>query len=260
MNIVIIEDESIAARRLQKMVLGLKEGIKVVAILDSVLGTVAWLRQHKAPDLILMDIELVDGQSFEIFKQVEVPCPVIFTTAYDEYAIQAFKVNSIDYLLKPIQEKELKQSLLKFEQLHKLFGSRQPTAINIEQLLEELRIQHAQPQQLPRERILVKQGQRMFPLLTNEIAYFYTKERLVWAYTKDSRHFLVDYTLDELEKTLDNKNFFRANRQFIVAFHSVSRLNHYFNGKLKVNLQPISEEELIISREKALEFRSWLGE
>jgi two-component system LytT family response regulator len=260
MNIVIIEDEAIAARRIRKMVTELEESANVVAVLDTVEASVQWLQKEPLPDLILMDIELVDGQSFEIFGQVDVTCPVIFTTAYDEFAIKAFKVNSVDYLLKPIQEKDLQQSLLKFRSLKKTYGGEASTSRQVEALLREMTAGHKNPATAFRDRILVKQGQRMFSLTTDEVAYFFTKEKLNYVCTKNNRQFLIDFTLDELEKSLNPQHFFRANRQFIVEYRSVDKASLYFNSKLKVVLRPESEEEVIISRDKAAEFRHWLGE
>jgi two-component system LytT family response regulator len=260
MNLVIIEDESIAARRIGKMVQHLDPSIQVQAVLDSVAGTVQWLQNNPAPDLILLDIELVDGQSFEIFNQVELHCPVIFTTAYDEYAIRAFKVNSIDYLLKPIQEKELAQSLQKFKNLKQVFAGKASATLNMETLLQQLREQAMSPARVSRDRILVKQGQRMFPIATAEIAYFFTKDKQNYLCTKSNKQYLIDYTLEELEKSLDHKHFFRANRQYIIEFSAVARVHQYFQSKLKVELTPKPEEEVIISREKVGELRLWLGE
>lgn len=260
MNIVIVEDESIAARRIQKMVLKLDPATKVQAVLDSVAGTVEWLRHNPVPDLVLLDIELADGQSFEIFTRTEVKCPVIFTTAYDEYAIRAFKVNSIDYLLKPIQEKELQKSLQKFRDLKKVFADKIPSSVNVEALLQEMLEQRDSQTKSLRDRILVKQGQRMFPLATAEVAYFFAKEKIIFLRTKGNQQYLIDYTLEELEKSLNPKNFFRANRQYLIGFHAVARVHQYFNSRLKVELTPKPEEDVTISREKAAEFRLWLGE
>ena len=260
MNLVIVEDESIAARRVQKLVQKLDPGTKVQAVLDSVAGAVHWLRNHPAPDLVLLDIELVDGQSFEIFTQVEVKCPVIFTTAYDEFAIRAFKVNSIDYLLKPIQEKELQNSLQKFRSLKKVFADKTPASVNVEALLQEMLEQRVSSTKSIRDRILVKQGQRMFPIATTEVAYFFAKEKIIFVRTKGNQQYLIDYTLEELEKSLNPKNFFRANRQYLIEFHAVARVHQYFNSRLKVELTPKPEDDVTISREKAVEFRLWLGE
>ncbi|QMU28570.1 LytR/AlgR family response regulator transcription factor [Adhaeribacter radiodurans] len=260
MRIVIVEDEAIAARRLRKMVETLEPSCTIEATLDSVSATVNWFNSHLAPDLLLLDIELADGQSFDIFKQIEVACPIIFTTSYDEHAIRAFKLNSIDYLLKPIQEKELQQSLQKLKNLQKVFTERKPLTLQIEALLKEL-----QEQQLPtpgqyRDRILVKQGQRMIPITSNEVAYFFTKEKINFLLTKDNRRYQIDFTMEELEKSLPPKDFFRANRQFLVNYTAVEKVSQDYNAKLKLNLNPSPAEEVIISREKAMEFRQWLGE
>lgn len=260
MRIVIVEDEAITARRLRKMVENLEPTCTVEAMLDSVSATVNWFNTHPVPDLLLLDIELADGQSFDIFSQKEVLCPIIFTTAYDEHAIRAFKLNSIDYLLKPIQEKELQQSLDKLKNLKKVFTDKQPFLLNIEALLKELHEQHAQIPGQYRDRILVKQGQRMIPIISSEVAYFFTKEKLNFLLTKDNRRYQIDFTMEELEKTLNPKDFFRANRQFIVNYTAVAKVSQDYNAKLKLNLTPPPIEEVVISREKAMEFRHWLGE
>jgi two-component system LytT family response regulator len=260
LSVVIIEDEALAARRLGKMLADIDPSARVVAVLDSIEASVGWLAANPRPGLILMDIELVDGQSFEIFDRVAVDCPVIFTTAYDEYAIRAFKVNSIDYLLKPVAEKDLRQSLEKLGRLRGLFAEPDHARLQVASLLRELT---AGPQAGPaayRDRILVKQGQRLFSITTAEVAYFCTREKLNYVRVRDGRQYLVDYSLDELEKSLDPRQFFRANRQFIAGFGAVERVSLYFNGKLKVILNPVPEEDVVISRDKAAEFRQWLGE
>jgi two-component system LytT family response regulator len=241
------------------MVTEIDPAAEVVAVLDSIEASIQWLGANPCPTLILMDIELVDGQSFEIFDQVPINCPVIFTTAYDEYAIKAFKVNSIDYLLKPITEKDLRQSLEKLRRMRTLFAEPDHARLQVASLLRELT---AGPKAIPatyRDRVLVKQGQRMFSLTTDEVAYFGTREKLNYVRSRDGRQYLVDYSLDELEKSLDPAHFFRANRQFIVGFRAVARVSLYFNGKLKVMLNPVSEEDMVISRDRADEFRQWLG-
>ncbi|WP_210490254.1 LytR/AlgR family response regulator transcription factor [Rufibacter aurantiacus] len=260
MRILIVEDEAIAARRLRKMVEALEPGSKIESVLGSVASTVQWLQANPAPDLLLLDIELSDGQSFEIFAQLDVSCPVIFTTAYDEHAIKAFRLNSVDYLLKPIQEKELQRSLLKLRNMKKVFTNKAPNLVNIEALLQEINQQRTPVTDLYRDRILVKQGQRMFPVICQEVAYFFTKEKVSFLRTKDSRCFQVDFTMEELERLLNPKDFFRANRQFIVNFAAIAKVSQELNAKLKISLTPDPEEEIMISREKAMEFRAWLGE
>jgi len=260
LSVVIIEDEALAARRLGKLLADIEPAARVVAVLDSIETSVVWLAANPRPALILMDIELVDGQSFEIFDRVAVDCPVIFTTAYDEYAIRAFKVNSIDYLLKPVSEKDLRQSLEKLGRLRGLFAEPDHARLQVAALLRELTEGPKAGPATYRDRILVKQGQRLFSITTSEVAYFCTREKLNYVRARDGRQYLVDYSLDELEKSLDPRQFFRANRQFIAGFGAVERVSLYFNGKLKVMLNPVPEEDVVISRDKAAEFRQWLGE
>ena len=257
MKILIIEDEALAARRIKAMVAGFDESYEILSVLNSVASTVKWLKENPSPDLLLMDIELVDGQSFEIFNQADVKCPVIFTTAYDEYAIKAFKVNSIDYLLKPVNEDDLKASIEKFHRMKSMYGGQVAEAINIQNLLHELR---AGPDGNYRDRFLIKSGDRLFPVEICDIAYFFTKDKANFIKTHDSREFIVDNTLDELEKSVNPKKFFRINRQFLVEHKSVLKIHLWFNSKLKVELEPKPGEEVIVSREKAAEFRQWLGE
>ena len=259
MNILIIEDEAIAARRIKKMVNDFDSNNNIVGHLDSVEGAVHWFENNPDPDLILCDIELADGQSFEIFNKTTVKSPVIFTTAYDEYAIKAFKVNSVDYLLKPIKEEDLKNSIEKFKQMRKAFATENNPSLNIQSLIEELNIQK-QATFSYRERFLIKQGQRYFTINTEDTAYFYTKGKAVFLKCWDGKEFIIDYSLDDLEKVMDPKHFFRANRQFLVELKSVDKIHMWFNSKLKVQLRPEASEELIVSRERAGEFKQWLGE
>jgi two-component system, LytTR family, response regulator LytT len=256
MKILIIEDEQLAARKLKKLVTEIEPTADIMGMTDSIETSVEWLEANPTPDLILMDIELADGQSFEIFNRTEVNSIIIFTTAYDEYALKAFKVNSIDYLLKPVRSEELKKALDKFKTLQKTGSS--DMRLNIDMLLKELR--QPQGQQAYRDRFLVKQGQKFITVETNDIAYFFTEDRVNFIKTRSGQRFIVDYTLDELEQTLDIRQFFRANRQFIVHAKSVDSVHPFFNSKLKVLLKPTTEEEVLISREKASEFKQWMGE
>lgn len=258
MKILIIEDETIAARQLTAMVVKAEAGAEILGTLDSVDASVQWLSTHPAPDLILMDIELADGQSFEIFSQVDVPSPVIFTTAYDEFALRAFRVNSIDYLLKPIEETALHRALQKFRQLKQTYGS-SDALLKIESLLDELG-RRAPAAGMYRERFLVRQGQRLLPIGTDEVAYFFSQNKVSFLKTYDNRLLHINYTLDELEQNLNPAHFYRATRQFIIGHKAVDKMHFYFGNKLKVELRPPIDEEVIVSREKATAFRRWLGE
>ncbi|GAB3993812.1 LytTR family DNA-binding domain-containing protein [Spirosoma daeguense] len=272
MNILIIEDEEPTARKLKRLVQEIEPTANLVGQTGSVEESVAWLRQNGInpalrPDVILMDIELADGQSFAIFNQTTVQCPVIFTTAYDEFAIQAFKVNSIDYLLKPIKAEDLRRAFAKLQTLAALFANR-PDALQqqLTSLLTQLagqsnRIEPAVSDPLPvRSRFLVKQGQRLIPLETDEIAYFFTRNRLSFARTHHQQEWMLDYTMDELANMLDTKRFIRLNRQVIAELRAIEKVQIHFNGKLKISLRPAFDEEVMVSREKAAEFKIWLGE
>lgn len=254
MNILIVEDEALSARRLKTMITEIDPTFRVLDIIDSVEGTVNWLNSHATPDLMLMDIELTDGKSFDIFEQLEVACPVIFVTAYNEYAIRAFKVNSIDYLLKPVKQEELAVSIEKLRQIKQHYITGMP-AVNFQRLLQSF-----QNQTSYRERFLIKQADRMLPVETADIAYIQTQGKNNFIHAFDGKAYLIDMTLDEMERTLDPKKFFRANRQFIVGAAAVEKIHFWFSSKLKVDLKPKSSEEVIVSREKAMAFRSWLGE
>ncbi len=256
MNILIVEDEELTARKLQRLVLEVEPTAVILAILTSIEDTIAWLKAHVAPDLILLDIELADGQSFEIFNHVTVQSPVIFTTAYDEFALKAFKVNSIDYLLKPIKAEELTRALNKLSYLKETF-LKEPSEIqrSIKKLLSNMT-----PTPVYRERFLIKQGQKMFSLTTKEIAYFYTRNKMSFAKSLDGRDYLVDYTLDEIFGELNPRHFFRLNRQIIASANAIEKVHLYFNSKLKIQLTPVFDEEVIVGREKASDFKTWLGE
>ncbi|WP_300604676.1 LytTR family DNA-binding domain-containing protein [Niabella sp.] len=255
MQVLIIEDELLLARQLKKILLEIDPAITVSAITHSVEESVQLLQQQPAPDLILMDVELADGQSFEIFQQVPVTAPVIFTTAYDEFALKAFKLNSIDYLLKPINKEELKTAIYKFRNTQYQSG----IAENVELLFEE--IQKLQQQASGyRERFLVKQGTKMVSVDVATVAYFFSEGGLSYLRTEQEQKFIVDYTLDELERMLPPRHFFRANRKYILNSRSVIAIRPWFNQKLIAEIKPAVEEQVVISRDRAPLFKSWLGE
>ncbi|HVN49276.1 MAG TPA: LytTR family DNA-binding domain-containing protein [Bacteroidota bacterium] len=254
MNVLVIEDELYSARRLEKMLNELAPELHILALLESVAQSVRWLSEHPAPDLIFMDIQLSDGSSFEIFDKTTVASPVIFITAYDEYALQAFKVNSIDYLLKPIDRSELARSLEKFNRLNQ--HPAPPINPDVSQIIKSL--QEAKPNY--KTRFLVKTGQTFITIFTQDIAYFFADHKLVYLVTREGKKHLIDQTLEELEDQLDPKIFFRLNRQFVASVNAIVKLHNYFNHKLKVELIPPTDIEILISREKAPEFKTWLNE
>jgi two-component system, LytTR family, response regulator LytT len=253
MKILIVEDEELAVKKLQKTLAGVDASAEVVGTADSIQSSVEWLNENPAPDLILMDIELADGQSFEIFNLTEVKSPVIFTTSYDEYALKAFKVNSVDYLLKPIQKEELQSALEKFKKNH----STNKGDINIDTLVKELQ-QKLQPKEY-RKRFLVKHAQKLVSIEIEEIAYFYSDGRLNFFKTIDNKKFVVDYTMDELQEMLDPEQYFRISRSFYVSINSIDKLDDYFGNRLILGLRPEVDKEALVSREKVTDFKKWMG-
>ena len=250
MKVLIIEDEMPNAKRLQKMLLQIDAGIEVCAILESISDSVQWFRRHPHPDIAFMDVRLADGLCFEVFSQTTVHCPVIFTTAYDEYALRAFKVNSVDYLLKPVNIGELSSSLDKFRQIH-----RHPPGNN---MMNDVITMLKQQQKSYRTRFLLPFKDTYNTLLVQDIAYFYTELKVTWAIQYNKQGHIVPYTLEELEDQLDPAIFFRANRQYLVSSSSIVAIHNYFNGKLKVMVQPGIKDDLVISRERAAGFKKWL--
>lgn len=258
MNILIVEDEDLAVKKIQKTLKSVEATAQIVGVTDSISGTVEWLQKNPSPDLILMDIELADGQSFEIFNLADVKSPVIFTTSYDEYALKAFKVNSVDYLLKPIQQEELAAALMKFKQIKSTYAESQGhPSVNIESLIKELQ-QKFQPKEY-RKRFLVKHAQKLVSIEVDDIAYFYSDGRLNFFKSKDNKKYVVDYTMDELSEMLDPEKYFRISRSFYVSIESVDMINDYFGNRLILTLKPAVDKEALVSREKVTEFKKWLG-
>ena len=251
MDILIVEDEIAAARRLAKMLATLEPKASILAITDSIASTTSWLKANKEPDLILMDIHLADGSSFKIFDQVKIKCPIIFTTAYDQYAIQAFKVNSVDYLLKPIKQEELAYSINKFKANRK-----EESALDIDKLLLELR----KPQQEYQLRFVVQFADKLKSIEVGSIAYFIAMEKSVFLVTDDGHRYAIDYTLERLDEVLNPKIFYRINRKFIVNFSAIKGMFTYSKSRVKIELYPNPETEVIVSSERAAGFKEWLNQ
>lgn len=254
LKILIIEDEDLAVKKLQKTLSEVDGSIRVIGTSDSIRASVEWLQNNTPPDLILMDIELADGQSFEIFNRVEVKCPVIFTTSYDEYALKAFKVNSIDYLLKPIQKEDLELALDKFK---KIQSANAGNAINIEGLLKDF---HQQLQKKEfRKRFLVKHANKMISIETKDIAYFYSDGGLNFFISRDNVRYNVDYLLDEIEDLLNPEDYFRINRSMVISINCIEKMEDYFGSRLILKVKPAMDKEVLVSREKVGEFKKWMG-
>ena len=254
MRVVLIEDEAFAADALEALILQLRPATEIFAKLESIEEAVDWFKSNQSPDLIFCDIHLSDGNSFEIFRQVEIKCPVIFTTAYDEYAIEAFKVNSIDYLLKPIEKTDLAAAIQKYEELKK--GNIGEELQNLQQLLQNT--VSAKAVKDKKSRFMVKSGQTIKTINSEEVAYFLAEEGVVLLVTFEGKRYVINYTLDQLEEMLDSNNFFRANRQIITNISSIKEVSPYFKGRLHLTVDPPLENDQIISSNKAADFKKWL--
>lgn len=251
MKVLIIEDEVPAAEKLQRYLSKYDTSIEVAGVLNSVRAAVEWLQVNQAQiDLIFMDIQLIDGLSFQIFQQVEVRKPVIFTTAFNEFALDAFKVNSIDYLLKPITFTDLSGSLKKFQSLKEQFNWTPEQNVRIQQAFST-------PQKDYKNRFMVKLGEHIRSITSDNIVVFYADGRDVFLVTNQLRKFIIDYTLESLDEILDPKLFFRLNRTFIVNINAIKDVIVYSNSRLKIILNVEFDKEIIVSREKVGEFKEW---
>ncbi len=257
MKVLIIEDEPFAQKELERLLTQVNKDIEVLQFIDSIEESVNWFMNNPSPELIFMDIQLSDGLSFEIFEKANVQCPVIFTTAFDEYAIKAFKVHSIDYLLKPIEEEELEKALIKFYTLKEARNKRDLKAGNLSQEQLQQVINLYKPTSY-KSRFIAKVGDNIFHISVDEIPYFYFEEKVVFLVTKDNRRYIVDYTLEQLEKLLDPDKFFRINRKYITSIDSIDKVSKYFNSRLKIRLKPNIDDEILISRAKVKDFLGWL--
>jgi len=257
-KILLVEDEKPAAKRLAKIITEHCPQSQILAIIDSVEETVEWLNTNKNPDLIFMDIQLADGLSFSIFKKIKVDAPIIFTTAYDQYAIKAFKVNSIDYLLKPIDIEELKNAWQKFLNLRS--KHQKDSQSNSQNELVHLLANFQQQLQNPKfkERFLVKLGEQYKYILTQNIAYFKSEQGLSYLATKENKMVIVDEKMDDIENLLNPTIFYRINRKYIVHIEAIHKIKSYTNSRLKLTLQPNVSDDIIVARERVHAFKEWL--
>jgi len=252
MKVVIIEDEHLTADRIRILLNKIDPEISVLTVIDSVSKAVEWFGQHKSPDLVFMDIQLADGISFDIFDRVAIEAPVIFITAYQEYAIRAFKVNSVDYLLKPIAEQDLKAALDKYKNLFQ----RELAFPEIgSDLLASIRQMISKPY---KNRFMVKVGDRIKSIDVEHILFFYSQQKGTFIHTDDNRNYAVDYTLDKLAESLDPTLFHRINRRYLCSHRAILELIALSGSKLKVRLQNSKDDQIYISRERLASFKEWL--
>lgn len=252
MNALLIEDEDLAAERLASMLRDHDPDIQIVGTLDSVTDAVEWFSAHPRPDLIFLDIQLSDGIGFSIFKRVTINSPVIFTTAYDQYAIQAFSVNSIDYLLKPINRDQLGRALDKWR------SRLMPLPAYPLDVFQEIARNLARMAQSYKSRFLVRYGDHIQFKNVSDVAYFYADGKTVYLVTLDSKRYIIEYTLEELETQLDPARFFRVNRKVIAQIQSIRDIRTHLGGRLRLQLQPAAGEDILVSRERVADFKSWL--
>jgi len=251
MKILIIEDEPLAVDRLESLIQQLSPGSVIVGKIDSVKRASEFLSNKSSVDLIFMDIQLADGLSFEIFEKVDVKAPVIFTTAYNEYALKAFKVNSIDYILKPVDKEELSASFKKYDKLVN-------REIPHDKMIESIGYAMQMLTKKYKERFVVKVGERLKSVEVKDILFFYSLEKATFAQTTDVRKHILDFTLDQLEGLIDPARFFRINRKYFVAVDSIQDMISYTNSRLKLVLKTSDDPEVIVSRERVQEFKEWL--
>ena len=249
MKVILIEDEEPAARRLAKLMKEVAPHAEILPVLNSVTESIKWFSENPAPDLILSDIQLSDGTSFDLFREASISCPVIFITAYDQYAIEAFKVNSVDYLLKPVKKEELSAAVNKF------MKNTAPPSIDIAKILQTYN-----PVTTYKQRFVVKYGEHLKTITTSNIAYFHTEDKINFLVTSEGRRFAIDMNLDTLEHSLDPKMFFRINRQFIISISSISEMFAYSKSRVLIKLDPPSKQETIVSAERSAQFKSWLDD
>ncbi|WP_136481951.1 LytR/AlgR family response regulator transcription factor [Cognatitamlana onchidii] len=250
MRVIIIEDEKPSARRLKRMLEDL--GLKVTIMLHSVEESIAWFKEHEHPDLIFLDIQLSDGLSFEIFELIEIKSAIIFTTAYDEYALQAFKLNSIDYLLKPIDGIDLKTAVHKYQE-------RTPTRQAVTLDFNDIKKMLVNPiDRAYKKRFSVKVGQHLKLVNIDDIECFYSQNKGTYLHTSEGRNYLIDHTLEQLEDELEPHSFFRINRKFYVNINAIRDMVSYTNSRLQIKLNSYKEQEVIVARERVKDFKTWL--
>ena len=253
MNVIIIEDEHLAAERLIRMIQNYDPDIRISFKTDSIKSSVEWLKNNRHPDLAFFDIQLADGLSFEIFEQVQLECPVIFTTAYDEYAIRAFKVNSIDYLLKPVDDDELSHAIEKFKSTStqiKESQSRLGTE-TLDQVMKMLSNKY-------KSRFVIKVGEHIKFISTEDILYFYSMEKATYLTTRENFHYVLDQSLETLEEIVDPEKYFRISRKYLISTDAILDIISYSNSRLKIKLLHSPEDLVIVSRERVQYFKAWL--
>ena len=250
MNVLILEDETLAGQKIENLLKEIDNTLQIVGLIKSVEAAKEWFSVHQHPDLVISDIRLLDGLSFELFETVAYKNPIIFTTAYDQYAIKAFEVNSIDYLLKPIQKDKMIKALSKLNSENDAVSETVPYQ-EIIQMIKAGQDQY-------KTRFMIKAGQKILAIPVEKIAYFYSLNKLTYIVATDGKKYPCDQTLEVIDRQVDPKQFFKANRKYIVRFDSVSEIHPYFKGRIKINLTPETEDDIVISSDRTPNFKKWL--
>ncbi|MEQ8713994.1 MAG: LytTR family DNA-binding domain-containing protein [Cyclobacteriaceae bacterium] len=249
MRVIIIEDELRSAERLRKMLIKLEADIEIDAILDSLVSAREWFRDNSPPDLAFLDIQLGDGTSFELLHELKSDFPVIFTTAFDQYAIKAFKYKSVDYLLKPVVEEELVQAIEKYQASGNL-----PSKPLVQDLVSTHRLITGDF----KKRFLIKIGEQYKPVTIDEVAYFYSRDNQTYLMTLPGKHYPIDQSLEQIENSLNPLEFFRVSRKMLIGLNAIAEVHTYFNSRLLIKLQPSTDLECLVSRERVSDFKSWM--
>lgn len=254
LKVLIIEDEIPAQRLLKETLQEINFETKVVGCLNSIKSAIEWFQNNTHPEIVLLDIQLSDGLSFEIFKQVKIESMIIFTTAYDEYVLQAFKVNSLDYLLKPIEKDELQAAFEKYQQYNKQFIQEKNTNIDFTELASLIKNEKSEY----RKRFLIQSNESFFHISVKQIAFFYSMQGITFAVTFKKREYPINFSLESLKEQLHPDNFFKINRQFVINIDAIKRVHSYFQGKLKLEIEPSHSEDIVVGKDKAAAFKRWL--
>lgn len=252
MHIFVLEDEEQALQRLQKIIGKIIPDATIVGTVAGIEEAISWFENNPMPDLVFMDIQLADGISFQIFNKIKVICPVIFTTAYEHYALQAFKVNSVDYLLKPLDENEVKRAIDKL----RLLQNSGPAVVDYAAILNSLKT----AQKKYKDRFIIKLGDTIKSLCITDIAYFFTENKSNFVCTNEGKRLPIDFTLDQVEEMLNPKNFFRINRQFIIGHHAIDEMRAHSRSRIIVRLSPPFKDPAVVAIDRAIDFRNWLSE
>jgi DNA-binding LytR/AlgR family response regulator len=251
MKVIILEDEKLAAGRIKELIQKYSTEIEILAMLDSVNGAVKWFENNEHPDLAFFDIQLADGLSFEIFEQTSIKFPVIFTTAYDEFALKAFKVNSVDYLLKPIDYDEFSLAVDKFKSIEQSFTKGNERNLVYDKVLQSLTKEY-------KKRFVVKIGEHIKSVQVKDVLFFYSSEKISFMHTVENRDLIIDYTLEQIQELIDPEQYFRINRKYIIGIDSIIDIISWSNSRLKVKLRGSDDNDIIVAREKVSQFKKWL--